>query len=139
MLKRDLLQREIEQLGHAIGKIIAGLYRLDGDGSIDFRIQISRQQLKDQLDLDIYELINKPGTLFLDYLRSRPGFSHENMERFADLLLFYADNDSGGLRKKFYEKCLAIYEFLEEDEKVYSFSRRAKIAEVRKRYMLTDR
>lgn len=136
MLKRDLLQREIEQLGHALGKAIADLYRLDGDGKVDFGIQASQQQLKDQLDLNIYELVNKTDSSFLDYLRSKPGFSHENMERFADILLFYADKSTGDLQKKFYEKCLAIYEFLENDEMVYSFSRRSKIAEVGRKYRM---
>lgn len=134
MIKRDLLQRQIEELGKTLSKVIADLYDLKTTGKFGAAVEAASQMLSGQLDVDIGKLLGLKPENFLNKLKSNKGFSHENLEKLGDILLFFAEEGSVYDKEKLYGKCLTIYEFLEQDEKIYSFERRAKIAGVKKRY-----
>lgn len=132
MIKRDLLQRQIEELGKMLGKVTADFYDLKAAGGFGPAVEAATRTLNSRLDLDVVGLVDLERRDFLDTLRSNKGFSHENLEKFGEILFGFAEGDSIYDKSKLYEKCLAIYEFLEQDEKIYSFQRRARIAQIRR-------
>lgn len=134
MIRRDLLQRQIEELGKTLGNVIAGLYGHETTGKSGVTVETASHILNGQLDIDVGELLDLEPEDFLNKLNSNKGFSHENLEKLGDIFLLFADRDSIYDRKKLYRKGLAIYEFLEREEKIYSFERRIKIAEIKELY-----
>lgn len=134
MIKRDLLQRQIEELGKSLSKVIADLYDLKTNGKIAIAIDATSQTLSSQLDISIDKLLDLNQRDFPDTLKSNKGFSHDNLEKLGDIFLLFADEGLGYDKSKLYEKCLMILEFIERDEKIYSFGRRRKIADIREKY-----
>lgn len=56
MEQRDYLQKQIDQLGRVLGKLLADLIGLKNQGEISEGIEIISQKLKDELDLDLESL-----------------------------------------------------------------------------------
>lgn len=133
MIKKDLLQRQIEELGKALGMVVSKLYRIEGSGDLESVIKVSVQELKTKSDLDIQKLLDIPSENFIKTLGARKDFNHDNLDQLANLFLLFADKTTVYDQRKLYEKSLVILDFLENDEKVYSFERRSKITEIKKR------
>jgi hypothetical protein len=108
------------------------LLDLKNQGQVNDGIEVSIQALKDELDLDLQELIAIQTNYFIDVLKSEKGFTNGNLNKLADILLFIADNRQGNDKKLLLNKCLTIYEYLEKADKVYSFDRRGKIERIKK-------
>jgi len=129
MEQRDYLQREIEQLGRVLGKLLSDLLGLKSDGKVSDSIETTDQVLKDELNLTIEDLTAIPTDKFISMLQSDQNFSNRNLEQLAGILLLLAGNRSDGddVRKMLYEKCLTIYEHLEKTESTYSLDRNLKM------------
>jgi len=132
MEHHDYIKRQIDQLGRILGKILSDLLDLKNQGQVNDGIEVSIQALKDELDLDLQELIAIQTNYFIDVLKSEKGFTNGNLNKLADILLFIADNRQGNDKKLLLNKCLTIYEYLEKADKVYSFDRRGKIERIKK-------
>jgi hypothetical protein len=129
MQTEDYLMRQINQLGRALGKILANLLGLENKGKVDEEVGIVSQQLKEQLDLDLDEIVRIPTEGFPAMLIKEKGCTNENLNQLADILFIMAENYTGeeeGLRR-IHEKCLVIYQFLERSDKVYSMERNERI------------
>ena len=57
MQQRDIIKEEIEQLGRALGKLIANFLGLKTQGNVTESIQITNTELQSELDIDIDELV----------------------------------------------------------------------------------
>ncbi len=132
MEHQDYLMRQIEQLGRALGKILSDLAGLKRTGRVSEGIEATHQSLKGELDLDTEEIANLPLENFMETLLANKGFNIGNLDKLADILLFIADSRQDPDRKKLYEKCLAIYEYAEKAERVYSLDRQQKMGRVRR-------
>lgn len=135
MEQRDYLQKQIDQLGRALGKLLADLIGLKNQGEVSEGIEITSQKLKDELDLDLESLINMPTDEFLPSLQLKKNFNKEGLEKLADILLIIADEtyikQEKEKSKGFYFKSLNIYEHLEKTETTYSFERHYKIERIK--------
>jgi hypothetical protein len=70
MQQRDIIKEEIEQLGRAIGKLIANFIGLKTIGSISEAIQITNTKLRSDLDLDIARLARLEANELEEYIDS---------------------------------------------------------------------
>jgi hypothetical protein len=70
MQQRDIIKEEIEQLGLAIGKLIANFIGLKTIGSISEAIQITNTKLRSDLDLDIARLARLEANELEEYIDS---------------------------------------------------------------------
>lgn len=131
MGQEDYLKRQIDQLGRVFGKILVDLLGLKSKGQVNIGIEITNQMLKSELDFDIQELTDIRTSDFINTLLSKKKFNFGNFEKLAEILLLVADNKAEKERKMLYEKCLAIFEYLEETEKVYSLDRQQKMARIK--------
>lgn len=57
MQQRDFLRDQIEQMGKVLGKVVAEFLDLKLKGDVNNAIEVTRQQLNSQLDLDINKLV----------------------------------------------------------------------------------
>lgn len=125
MEQKDYLKRQIDQLGQMLVKLFPDLLGLKNLGQISVGIELTNKTLKTGLDYDIQELMDLPTSEFVDSLLAKKNLNNHSLNRLVRILLIIADNHQGD-NKKLYEKCLAIYEYLETAENVYSIARQAE-------------
>jgi hypothetical protein len=130
MEQRDYLKKQIDQLGQVLGKIFSDLLGLKSNGQINGGLEISNQTLKNELDLDIQNLLDIPTDDFVNTLRTQKNFTNDNLDKLAEIILLIADNEQTD-NKKLYKKCLMIYEYLEKAENIYSLDRQWKIERIK--------
>ena len=131
MEQEDYLKRQIDQLGRVFGKILVDLLGLKSKGQVNIGIEITNQMLKSELDFDIQELTDIRTDDFINTLLSEKKFNNDNFEKLAEILLLVADSKAEKERKMLYEKCLTIFEYLEQTENVYSLDRQQKMARIK--------
>ena len=130
MEQQDYLKKQIDQLGQALAKIFSVMLGLKNNGQINAGIEITNQSLKNEIDLDIENLLDIPTEDFINTLITQKNITNDNLDKLAEILLLIADN--GQLdNKKLYEKCLAIYEYLEKVENIYTLDRQWKIERIK--------
>jgi hypothetical protein len=130
MEQRDYLKKQIDQLGQVLGKIFSDLLGLKSYGQINGGLEITNQTLKNELDLDIQNLLDISTDDFVNTLRTQKNFTNDNLDKLAEILLLIADNKQSN-NKKLYKKCLTIYEYLEKLENIYSLDRQWKIERIK--------
>lgn len=130
MEQQDYLKKQIDQLGQALAKIFSVMLGLKNNGQINAGIEITNQSLKNEIDLDIENLLDIPTEDFINTLITQKNITNDNLDKLAEILLLIADN--GQLdNKKLYEKCLTIYEYLEKVENIYTLNRQWKIERIK--------
>lgn len=125
MEQQDYLKKQIDQLGHVLAKIFSDLLGLKNNGQINAGLEITNQTLKNQLGLNMQDLLDIPTDKFIDTLTTQKNVTNDNLDKLAEILLLIADNRQGD-NKKLYEKCLTIYEYLEKTENTYALDRHWK-------------
>lgn len=130
MEKQDYIMKQVDKLGLVLGKILADFLGLKSRGQVNTGIEVTIQSLKSELDIDINELVDIPTGDLINKLKLEKKLTNENINRFVEILLLVADNNSDW-DKSVYEKCLAIYEYLHEEDSIYSFEREWKIARIK--------
>ncbi len=135
MEKRDFLMDQIELLGQALANIFSKLYGLSNQGKVPEAVEMVNESLKTELDLDLAELSSIPTEDFIRTLQVNKKLNHANLEKLADILLLIADDQK--LRKtghnqdlNLYEKCLNLYNYLNNSDLTYSFERQSKIERI---------
>ena len=135
MEQRDYLMRQIDQLGQALAKALAGLLGLEKPSQINEAIKTTNQFLKNELALDIEDLVAIPSADFINILIIEKKFTIESLRKLADILLFIADNSSNEkeqtTRNKLYSKCLIILEYLEKTETTCFFDQKMIIERIK--------
>ncbi len=132
MQQRDLLKDPIEQLGRVLGKIIAGWLDLKLQGRLGAGIEWSVQNLKEQLDIDVEELMELRESDLLAYLEER-NLIGAHAETIADFL-----RDIGTLNlptdpekgKKYLNNAIDLYETANQLSNTLSLERIQKKIEV---------
>lgn len=137
MERRDYLQKQVDQLGKVLGKILSDLLVLKSPAQVSEGIVMANQTLEKESGLDMEELMDIPAAHFIDVLTTEKQVNPENLEKLADILLFMAEhtehNEKDNNRQKIiYQKCLIIYEYLTGKEHSYSFDWHMKIEKIKK-------
>jgi hypothetical protein len=135
MEKEDYLERQINQIGRILGKIISGLLGRKSQGQVNTGIEIVNQMLKSELDFDTQDLMAIQTDLFVNTLISEKKFNSDNLEKLAEILLLIADDEKKSENKILYEKCLVIFDYLEKTGNVYSFDRTWKMEQIKEKLL----
>ena len=125
MEQQDYLMKQIEQFGLVLGKILSKLLNLK-DSSTESTVAVNKI-FTEELDFDVNQLKDINEDKWFDTLKTEKQLNSENLEKLADILLFAAKNVNLNEKNQLYQKCLIIYQYLEESEKIYSFERNHKI------------
>jgi len=125
MERRDLIKDEIEQFGRVLGVIIANFLGLKAKGEVIQGIEISKKELKNELDIDIDKLIDLSNNDLIKYLADHK-LTAEHIELIADFLLKIVESNTlTGKQdtKKYLEKVLYLYDMADVFSQTISFDR----------------
>jgi hypothetical protein len=131
MEQRDYLLRQIEQLGQVLAQMLARLLGIKQKGNASFGSEELRQIYKNELDIDVEELIQIPDIDIITFLKNKNKYFENHLEIMADILHATAENyykndrlDEGNeiLRKSVY-----ILEYIHSSGKDFSIDRVNKI------------
>ena len=133
MERRDIFKEEIERFGRALGKIISEFFTLKDKGKTSLAIEVTNQQLKTQLDIDMNILSTlEPGELE-SYL-SEKNLPVEYTDVLVDYLIALADHENNPHHAiSLYESTLHLYARATRYSKIYPFERNTKEHHVRQK------
>jgi hypothetical protein len=135
--QEDYIKRQIDQLGRALGKILADLMGLKARGQVNNGIESADQSIKNASGLNLDDLTSIPADRLIGALHDDRRWSVDNFEKLADILLFLAEEaNSGDLdpdkKIKLSAKALILYEHVDVTSSTYSFDRHLKMEKIKK-------
>lgn len=117
----DYIMREIDKLGKVIEAILLKIGVLKESEQDETIAEATKIELAEQLDLDIDALLAQKE--FIETLTQVYGFSHSNLEKFAELLfdmtIASSDRDE---KEKITEHIFSIYDYLKRVGAALSFT-----------------
>lgn len=136
MEERDYLKKQVSLLGQVLAKLLSELIGKKGSGGSTSGIEITKQVLNNELNIDFQELINIPKDEIIDFLKIKKQLNDENLEQIVEILILSTGIDSGESieetdRINLLEKCLKIYEHIEANDKTYSIERNIRIKKIK--------
>lgn len=136
MEKRDYLMRQIEQLGQVLAQMLARLLGINQKSNDSFGLEELRQTYKNELDIDLEELIQIPENEIIAYLKNKDKFFENHLETIADILYATAENyykrDRMDENNILLRKTIYILEYIHSSGKDFSIDRASKIENLKK-------
>jgi tetratricopeptide (TPR) repeat protein len=138
MEERDYLKKKIDKLARVMAKMLADLLALKNQGRIAEAIEITNKALKNEITLNVDDLLAiEPGSL-IKSLQMKNNFDVEHLEHLANILFVMADdlweNDPENKKSDdLYDRCLRLYEYLNETDSTYSLERHLRIETIKAR------
>ncbi|MDF9797652.1 tetratricopeptide (TPR) repeat protein [Catalinimonas alkaloidigena] len=130
MFKKDYLLKLLQQLDQAMKKI----NQLRGEGEPESALQFTKDTYQKLLNLDIQQYGDD---LFLETLLSEKSFEFDELNVLAELLKEEGDihYEMHNFQKSHikYRQALEVFDYLNREEKVFSFEREAKISQMQER------
>nr|WKN38859.1 hypothetical protein K4G66_09105 [Tunicatimonas sp. TK19036] len=121
MEQRDYLKDQIDQLGKVLGMLLG---RLIGTAPGEDYEQVERavqQGVKEHLGIPFTELLDTPPEDLVVRLQQHPGFTPENLEQLADIMVEIGKRESQEqIARKHYTQALNIYEYLADHSRTFS-------------------
>tara|TARA_B100000809_G_C14809303_1_gene413234 strand:+ start:77 stop:496 length:420 start_codon:yes stop_codon:yes gene_type:complete len=136
MAQRDLIRDQIEQMGRVLGKALADFLGFKSKGMINQGLEVSSQQLKSELDIDLGELTTLSNSDLKSYLLDRK-FTVKHIEMLADYLSEVGKSkisDKNQTGKTYLNKSIVLYELVDEISRTICFEREAKKSEMKTLY-----
>jgi len=131
MEQRDYLMRQIEQLGQVLAQMLARLLGIKQRGKGNIGLEEIRQTYKNELDIDLEELIKIPEYDLIAFLIGKNKNFENHFEVLADILKTTAENYLKNNKLEEYKsllrKSILILEYLQTSGKDYSMNRMLKI------------
>lgn len=133
MEQKDYLQRQIDQLGQVLGRIVAYLLGLKSGSVSTVGVEFTNHTLKSEIDLDLNLLQSVSVDELIPFLTVKKGFSEQNLDMLLEILLKIAgdmeENDSK--RESLYKRCLVICEHLDATSRTASLGRNLKMEKIK--------
>ena len=133
MVKRDILQVQIEQIGKAIGHGLALLAGLDTAGNSLIVIDEVATVLDTEVDIDLKKWMGLEQEAFEKVLKEKLHDKESIIERLGDLLFETAKHcgPEGALRQHYLQKALWTFNYLNQVSITFSMDRLAKIRAIK--------
>lgn len=129
MASRDYLIRQFEEMGFFLASLLRRVLKLKEDYQQEQMATTVRQELMQELKLDIEQLIMLENQEFLTLIKNYLT-SEEQLEKLADIMNVLGQDlsQSFSLTKANYlRKSLFLFNYLQENSPVFSYERRMKI------------
>ena len=130
MKQDDYFLKQIDLLGRILGKIVSDLLKLKSKGEIMESIEITTQALKNELDLNLNEILLLNNDKFVTFLKEEKKFNSEHLEKIAEILFVLGHDHVSENRINILEKSLTIYEYLNRNSMTYSPERIKRLEKI---------
>ncbi len=131
MIRKDYIEKQLEQLSIAISKIIAEIRKAQTVTQINSAISISTEFLKKECECSLEEISKTEPSQTIEFLTQKKKISTEKINLFAELLyeisVSYEKSGKYELAIDLNKKLLTIYNYLNETDKTFSLKRQEKI------------
>lgn len=125
MEQRDYLKAQIEQLGQALGRIVAEFLGSKSHGDVEQAVAITNESLKSELDLDVDLLVGRTTPDLLVYLTQRK-LTGEPLAPLTDYLIALAEHTmptNPARAVALYRSVVQLYEVMDTTTNLYSLDR----------------
>jgi len=140
MEQRDLLKDQIEQLGMVLGKIFANFFGLKAEGKIALGMEITQQNLKSELDLDIDKMIGLTKENLNDYLINKR-LTPKHVDDLSDYLIecgsYYLQSDKNQAKTTLLT-AMELLKISNDHSIMYSFDRKQKEEKIKDLMKIND-
>lgn len=136
MEQRDFITREIARIGQVLGKLLARLAGIDSPGgALEIGLGESRQVLREELNLDLEELMKRSDTEVIERLTEGLRFTPEHLDSLLELLVGLANNPltEANDRKGLLRLVKIIANYLEGELQLLSFNRTLLLSRIQER------
>ena len=132
MIKRDILQAQIEQLGKVLGKGLALILGLKNDGNIIDVVAEINTILIEQ-DIDLKQWIALEQSEYEKALKEKLLDNEQVLAQLGDLLFELGKGcaPEGKLRQQYLEKALWTFNYISQISITFSMERLMKIKEIK--------
>ena len=133
MQQRDILKDQIEQLGQALGKLISKFLKLDSNGDITSHIEITNQQLKNELDIDLDKLVEFNQNELKGFIEEK-NFTAEHLELLSEYLTkigMHKTNSKKDNANAYLTRAIDLLECANDISQMISFDRIRQIKEIK--------
>jgi len=132
MEKQDYLKRQIDQLGKVLAELLGKITGSGKNTDASETLEIVSQVLDENLNWDIEQLLNIPEDNFIDTIKDNQLLDDVNIETLADVLVEVAEHNPSN-EEELLKRALLMYEYLEQSNKTFSFTRNQKMGEVQQK------
>ena len=131
MEQRDYLKDQIDAVGKALGKVLVIILGLKSEGKQEQAVQLSWQTLKEEIDVELKELLNLPEESFIGGLQVSGRLSHKQLDLIANMLyegIEGLEKEAFDVqREKLLRRLILLLKYLNETDSTYSFERHFKV------------
>lgn len=132
MKQDDYFLKQIDILGRILGKIVSDLLKLKNKGEIMEGIEITTQALKNELDLNLNDILLLQNEKIVEFLQEEKKFDNGHLDKLAEILFILGYDHVSENRINSLEKSLTIYEYLNKNSSTYSPERITRIGKINK-------
>ncbi len=133
MEQRDLLKDQIEQLGQVLAKLLAGFLGLKEEGKAAQGIEVTNEQLKGKLDIDIPLMVRLDKAELKTYLQDRQlrGEHIEILSNYFMKMGLSTVNTTPPQSRVWLQKAIDLLDVADEISGTLSFERIQRRAEIK--------
>ena len=132
MKQDDYFLKQIDILGRILGEIVSDLLKLKNKGEIMESIEITTQALKNELDLNLNDILLLQNEKIVEFLQEEKKFDNGHLDKLAEILFILGYDHVSENRINILEKSLTIYEYLNKNSTTYSPERITRIGKINK-------
>ena len=132
MEQRDLLKDQIEQLGRALGRILAEFLGTKTEGDIAQSIEISNERFKSELDIDIEQLRTLDKEELAAYLCQRQlAAAHlETLSKYMAIIGTEISDEKMDEAKQYLKRAIDLLDMADEFSNTVCFERMKEKGEI---------
>lgn len=127
--------RQIEQLGQVLAQLLTRLLNIKRVPSGGLNLEEIKNIYSDELDLTLDLIMETPGDGIIELLKSRVKFMDQHLEKMAEIITetaeLYESAEEKETARDLREKCIIIYEHLQDTSGIYSLDRIMKISQLK--------
>ena len=126
MERRDYLEIQIEQLGRVLSKLISGFLGIKNQSVSNEILEQTNSSLDDYFGFDLSDLSKLSIQDFIRIIQNNRSFNIENLDKLSNFIELLAEIKPENEKIILLEKSLAIIDYIDKKESIYSLERQMK-------------
>ena len=126
MERRDYLEIQIEQLGRVLSKLISGFLGIKNQSVSNEILEQTNSSLDDYFGFDLSDLSKLSNQDFIKIIQSNRSLNIENLDKLSDFIELFAEMKTVNEKIILLQKSLAIIDYIDKKESIYSLERQMK-------------
>lgn len=130
MQQRDILKDQIENLGKVLGKLTSKFLNLDPTEDIESHIEVTNEQLKSELDIDLDKILYFTENELKDFVEKR-NLTVDHLEQLSEYLIKIGlSKNNKDIANLYFIKAIELLECANDVSQMISFDRIKRIKEI---------